>query len=106
MNDREKRDFQAGLSAEVDAWLRGEPTRRTFIKRAGQAMGMLGLTSTALTPFVSSALAQAEVDLADPSTPLGKAQAAALKASTEGPTDGSAYRAVRPPRISAARTST
>src|SRR6478672_3435554 len=24
MNDRERRDFEAGLSAEVDAWLRGE----------------------------------------------------------------------------------
>ena len=41
MNDREKRDFQAGLDAEVDAWLRGEPTRRTFIKSFGQMTGML-----------------------------------------------------------------
>ena len=32
--------------------------------------------------------------MADPSTPLGQAQAAALAASTEGPKDGSAYRAV------------
>jgi multiple sugar transport system substrate-binding protein len=32
MNEREERDFQAGLAAEVDAWLRGEPTRREFIK--------------------------------------------------------------------------
>ena len=31
MNDREKRDFEAGLAAEVDAWLQGEPTRRSFI---------------------------------------------------------------------------
>jgi multiple sugar transport system substrate-binding protein len=31
---------------------------------------------------------------ADASSPLGKAQAAALKASTEGPADGSAFRAV------------
>ena len=30
-----------------------------------------------------------------PATPLGKAQAAAVKASTEGPKDGSAYRAVQ-----------
>ena len=95
MNDRERRDFQAGLSAEVDAWLRGEPTRRTFIKKAGQAMGMLALSGTALTPLTNWALAQAAVDLADPSTPLGKAQAAALKASTDGPTDGSAYRAAQ-----------
>ena len=41
MNDRERRDFEAGLSAEVDAWLRGEPTRRDFIKRFGQMTGML-----------------------------------------------------------------
>jgi multiple sugar transport system substrate-binding protein len=33
--------------------------------------------------------------LADPSTPLGAGQVAAIKASTEGPTDGSAYRAVQ-----------
>lgn len=94
MNERERGDFQAGLSAEVDAWLRGEPTRRTFIKRFGQMTGMLALSGTALSPFVSSALGQAQMQLEDPSTPLGKAQALALKASTEGPADGSAYRAV------------
>lgn len=94
MNDREQRDFQAGLAAEVDAWLRGEPTRREFIKKFGQMTGMLALSGTALSPFIDSALAQASLDLADPSTPLGKAQALALKASTEGPADGSAFRAV------------
>lgn len=94
MNDRERRDFEAGLSAEVDAWLRGEPTRRHFIKRFGQATGMLALSGGALSPFVNSALAQAEMELEDPNTPLGKAQAAALEASTKGPTDGSAFRAV------------
>ena len=30
MNDREKRDFEAGLNAEIDAFLRGENTRRSF----------------------------------------------------------------------------
>ena len=95
MNDRESRDFQAGLAAEVDAWLRGEPTRRTFIKRFGQMTGMLALSGGGLLPsFVSSALAQAQMQLEDPNTPLGKAQALALKASTEGPADGSAFRAV------------
>jgi multiple sugar transport system substrate-binding protein len=94
MNDREKRDFEAGLSAEVDAWLRGEPTRRDFIKRFGQAAGMLALSGTALTSVSSWALAQATVELADPDSPLGQAQALALAASTEGPKDGSAYRAV------------
>ena len=88
MNEREERDFQAGLAAEVDAWLRGEPTRREFIKRVGQATGMLALSGPALSPWVSRALAQAALDLADPSTPLGAAQAAAMAASTEGPADG------------------
>src|SRR3712207_3666279 len=95
MNDRERRDFEAGLAAEVDAWLRGEPTRRTFIKRFGQMTGMLAMSGPLLASVSSMALAQAELDLADPTTPLGQAQALAMKASTEGPTDGSAYRAVQ-----------
>jgi multiple sugar transport system substrate-binding protein len=82
------------LAADVDAWLRGEPTRREFIKKFGQATGMLALSGAVLPPFVSSALAQAQMQLEDPSTPLGKAQALALAASTEGPADGSAFRAV------------
>ena len=94
MDDRRKRDFEAGLSADVDAWLRGEPTRRTFIKRFGQAIGMLPLAGGILGAATEWALAQSSLDLADPSTPLGKAQAAALKASKEGPKEGSAYRAV------------
>jgi multiple sugar transport system substrate-binding protein len=95
MNDRERRDFEAGLAAEVDAWLRGEPTRRDFIKKFGQLTGMLALSGSALSPLTSWALAQAAVDLADPSTPLGQAQAAVMKVSNEGPTDASAYRAVQ-----------
>jgi multiple sugar transport system substrate-binding protein len=98
MDEREKRDFNAGLEADVDAWLRGEPTRRDFIKRFGQMSGMIALGGTmgaGLPVFVQEALAQSAVDLADPSTPLGQAQAAAMKASTEGPADGSAYRAVQ-----------
>jgi len=95
MNQREKRDFNVGLAADVDAWLRGEPTRRTFIKRFGQVAGMLAVAGGGLSPdFISGALAQATVQLEDPNTPLGKAQALALKASTEGPADGSAFRAV------------
>ncbi|MFO0993651.1 MAG: extracellular solute-binding protein [Hyphomicrobiales bacterium] len=95
MNERERRDFNAGLAADVDAWLRGEPTRRTFIKRFGQMAGMLAVAGGGLSPsFVSGALAQAKVQLEDPNSPLGKAQALALKASTEGPADGSAFRAV------------
>jgi hypothetical protein len=47
MNDREKRDFEAGLAEEVDAFLRGEPTRRTFIK----LMKWLQSKKTNLSPF-------------------------------------------------------
>ena len=94
MNERQRREFEAGLAADVDAWRKGEPTRRSFTKKGGQATGMLALSGAALPPLVKSALAQAQMQLEDPSTPLGKAQAAALAASTEGPTDGSAYRAV------------
>ena len=94
MDERQRRDFQAGLAAEVDAWLRGEPTRRDFIKRFGQAAGMLALSGAVLPSFVNEALAQAQMQLEDPVTPLGKAQALALAASTEGPADGSAFRAV------------
>lgn len=94
MNDRERRDFEAGLAAEVDAWLRGDHTRRTFIKKFGELTGMIAVAGSIIPATARYALAQAAVDLADASTPLGKAQAAALKASTEGPSDGSAYRAV------------
>ncbi len=95
MNECERRDFEAGLAAEVDAWLRGEPTRRTFIKRFGQMTGMLALSGPLLTSVSSMALAQAQLELEDPSTPLGQAQALAMQASTEGPAEGSAYRAVQ-----------
>ena len=30
MNDRERRDFDAGLSEEVDAWLRGDTSAAAF----------------------------------------------------------------------------
>ncbi len=95
MDERKQRDFNAGLSDEVDAFLRGEPTRRDFIKQFGQMAGMLAISAGRCRCSCQDALAQAAVDLADASTPLGKAQAAAMKASTEGPSDGSAYRAVQ-----------
>jgi len=94
MNEREKKDFVAGLEAEVDAMLRGEQTRRSFITRFGQMTGMLAVSGPLLASMSDWAIAQQSVELADPSTPLGKAQAAAMAASTEGPKDGSAYRAV------------
>lgn len=95
MNDRQRRDFEAGLAREVDALLRGEPTRREFITRFGQMTGMLALTGPMLASMTDWALAQQALELADPSTPLGQAQALALAASVEGPADGSAYRAAQ-----------
>ncbi len=94
MNDRQKREFEAGLAAEVDAWLKGDYSRREFLTKVGQATGMLALSGTALSPLTSFAFAQGDLGLADPSTPLGMAQEAAMKASMEGPADGSAFRAV------------
>ena len=99
MDERERRDFDAGLREEVDAWLRGDTSRRTFLTRlvlmGGAAMlPGLGFTASARRPG-PMAVDLSKVELADPSTPLGQAQAAAVKASTEGPTDGSAYRAVQ-----------
>ncbi|TIM71088.1 MAG: extracellular solute-binding protein [Mesorhizobium sp.] len=94
MNDHEKRDFQAGLEAEVDAFMRGETTRRTFITRFGQMTGMLAASGPILAMMTDWALAQQKLELADAASPLGQAQAAAMKASMEGPVDGSAFRAV------------
>lgn len=95
MDHGEKRDFEAGLAADVDAWLKGEPTRRAFITRFGQMTGMLAVSGPLLASTSQWALAQAAAELADASSPLGKAQAAALKASIEGPADGSAFVAVK-----------
>jgi multiple sugar transport system substrate-binding protein len=97
-SEREQREFQAGLSEEVDAWLRGDNSRRTFLERLVELGGATALSRPGLALLgtglgASSALAQG-VELADPSTPFGQAQAAALKASTEGPPENSAYRAV------------
>ncbi|TIM07420.1 extracellular solute-binding protein [Mesorhizobium sp.] len=94
MNDHEKRDFQAGLEAEVDAFMRGETTRRTFLTRFGQMTGMLAASGPILAMMTDWALAQQKLELADAASPLGQAQAAAMKASMEGPADGSAFRAV------------
>lgn len=99
MNERERRDFNAGLAEEVDAWLRGDTSRRSFLTKMvlmGGAAALPGFGMTALnSPAWAEAVDLSKLDLADPSTPLGKAQAEALKASTESPQDGSAYRAVQ-----------
>jgi multiple sugar transport system substrate-binding protein len=77
MDDREKRDFQAGLSAEVDSFLKGEPTRRTFITRFGQMVGMLLCPRPA--QFGEPGPGAGFAGTADPAS-LGQAQAAALAA--------------------------
>ena len=49
-SERERRDFQAGLAEEVDAWLRGDKSRRTFLQRlvelgafeAGERLELIG----------------------------------------------------------------
>jgi multiple sugar transport system substrate-binding protein len=96
------RDYEAELSHEIDAWLRGDTSRRHVLA------GLLGVGATALFGKAAQAavahrlartpldrlLQQTAVELASPDTPLGKAQADAVKASTEGPKDGSAFRAI------------
>ncbi|SEF06714.1 carbohydrate ABC transporter substrate-binding protein, CUT1 family [Rhizobiales bacterium GAS188] len=99
MNERELRDFNAGLSEEVDAWLRGDTSRRSFLTKLILMGGAAMVPGLGFTAAGSEAWAQvvdlSKVELADKSTPLGQTQAAAVKASTEGPTDGSAFRAVQ-----------
>src|SRR3984957_13310325 len=99
MNDRERRAFNAGLSDEVDAWLRGDTSRRSFLTKFVLMGGAAMLPGFGFTAATSEAWAEAvdisKVDLADKSTPMGQVQAAAVKASTEGPVDGSAFRAVK-----------
>ncbi len=93
-NERERREIEAGLADEVDAWLRGDPTRRTYLKRAAR-LGLLSGSALMMPGWARAAVQLVAAEMADPSTPLGQAQAAAIKASTEGPADGSAYRAVQ-----------
>ena len=97
MNDRERRDFDAGLREEVDCWLQGDTSRRTFLTKLvlmGGAAMVPGFGFTAGQAW-ADAVDLSKVELADPSTPLGQAQAAAVKASTVSPTDSSAYRATQ-----------
>ena len=88
MDDRERREFNAGLSEEVDAWLRGDTSRRTFLTRfmlMGGAAMLPGLGFTAAGSKAWAAMADvSKVDLADKSTPLGQAQAAAVQGVDRG----------------------
>ena len=96
MNDRERTRFRSGpgrRSRCVAAGRADAPRLHQEIRPGDRHAG--ARRAAPCQPLTQFALAQAAVDLADPSTPLGKAQAAAMKASTEGPADGSAYRAVQ-----------
>ena len=42
-SERERREFQAGLAEEVDAWLRGDKSRRTFLQRLVELGGATAL---------------------------------------------------------------
>jgi multiple sugar transport system substrate-binding protein len=95
--ERERREFNAGLSEEVDAWLRGDSSRRSFLTRLalmGGAAMLPGLGFSGGSEAWAAAVDLSKVELADPTSPLGQAQAAAIKASSEGPAEASAYRAV------------
>jgi multiple sugar transport system substrate-binding protein len=89
------RDFSIGLSREVDARLAGNHSRRSLIRKFGELTGVLALCPWALSGNLKLAAAQESFTRADAATPLGKAQAAAIAASTDGPVDGSAFRAVQ-----------
>jgi multiple sugar transport system substrate-binding protein len=85
----------AGLSRELDAWLRGDVSRRVALAQLlGVAAGGSLLAGPALATsrfalrHADALLQQAKADLAAPDTPLGRAQADAVRASTEGPQDG------------------
>jgi multiple sugar transport system substrate-binding protein len=80
----------ADLSRELDAWLRGDRSRRTVLRQLLAASGYAAFGGT-----LAAGVAQAAVELASPDTPLGRVQAAAVAASTKGPADGSAYRAAQ-----------
>lgn len=71
MNMRQRREFESGLLLEIDAWLAGQPSRRTFIRKFGELTGMLAASVSPL--LKSGASAQENLVRADPTTPLGKA---------------------------------
>src|SRR5215210_3923670 len=83
------------MGTKVDAWLAGNHSRRSLIRKFGELTGMLALCPWTLSGNPKPAAAQQSLTRADAATPLGKAHAAAIVASTDGPVDGSAFRAVQ-----------
>jgi multiple sugar transport system substrate-binding protein len=47
-SERARREFQAGLTEEVDAWLRGDRSRRTFLQRLVELGGATALARPGL----------------------------------------------------------
>jgi multiple sugar transport system substrate-binding protein len=85
--DARSRSDDSLLAAELNAWLHGDRSRRAVLR------GLLVAGGYAAAFGAVAGEARAAVELAAPDTPLGRAQAEALRASTEGPKDGSASRA-------------
>jgi multiple sugar transport system substrate-binding protein len=109
MRDGAKRKGDPALSRELDAWLAGDRSRRHVLAELLAAGGFVAAAALAGVPGAARAatragrfgpptdllLRHAAAELASPDTPLGKAQHDAVRASTEGPQEGSAYRAVQ-----------
>ncbi len=96
-------EHEREVARELDRWLAGDHSRRHVLAAllgVGAAGAVLPATARAAnrSGFVARMqdrlLQQAAVELAAPDTPLGKAQAESITASTKTPADGSAFRAV------------
>ena len=71
-SERERRDFDAGLSEEVDAWLRGDPTRRTFLKhRPAAARSAIGFDARSCPAGHRPRSSSRRSSSPTPITPLG-----------------------------------
>ena len=99
MTESERREFEAGLSEEVDGWLRGDRSRRTLLTRMMLMGGAAMLPGLGWTASGNRAWAQSanlsKVELADPSHPARRGAGGGGAGLDRGPADGSAYRAVQ-----------
>jgi multiple sugar transport system substrate-binding protein len=81
-SERDRLEFEAGLAEEVDAWLRGDISRRTFLDRLARLGGWAAvggpLGALAGGGSRSALAAEGGVDLDTLDSPLGQAQAAAV----------------------------
>jgi multiple sugar transport system substrate-binding protein len=70
-NERERREIEAGLTEEVDAWLRGDATRRTFLKQAAR-LGLLSGSMLAMPGWAKAAVQLAAAEMAARARRSGK----------------------------------